>query len=476
MNRYKQLLKNVGLLTIGNFTSKLLSFLLVPLYTHVLSTEEYGTFDLIVTTVSLLLPILSVNIIEAVLRFPLDRQEEKGYVSDVYSVGLRLTLISCGIMFAVLGINHAIDLFPSLVKYEIYMFAYFVVQAFNQLLMSFARATNHVKDVSIAGVLSSALMIGLNLLFLLYFRIGLIGYFLATIISHAAADIYYCIRLKIISFTKTKLSIPTITGEMIAYSFPMIFNTVGWWVNNASDRYVVTWFCGVSENGIYSVAYKLPSILNVFHAIFTQAWILSAVQEYKSDGNSKFFLTVYNTYGCLMTLLCSALIVFTKPIAHLLFQKDFYIAWQYSPWLLIAVVFGALSGVIGGVFSAEKASNVFAISTCIGATINVVLNLALVKPLGPLGAAIATAVSAYVVWIFRVKHSQKFIELNLNLFRDHFAYITLCLQGVIGLLIRREYICYLINASLFLLLIFVYRKELALMVTKLNRAIKYRDF
>ena len=72
VNRYRYLLKNIGLLTLSSFATKLLSFFLVPLYTNILSTTEYGTYDLFNTTIGVLLPILTLNIQEAVMRFSID--------------------------------------------------------------------------------------------------------------------------------------------------------------------------------------------------------------------------------------------------------------------------------------------------------------------------------------------------------------------------------------------------------------------
>ena len=472
MNRYKQLIKNIGLLTIGNFASKLLSFILVPLYTSVLSTQEYGTFDIISTTVTLLLPILSVNIVEAVLRFPIDRQNDDGYVADVYSVGVRYSIIGCIFLVFFLLINHVFSVFDILVQYENYMLLLYIVLAFNQLLVSFARAIDRIKDVTIAGVITSAVMICLNLLFLLKFKLGLEGYFWAVIISNGIADLYYVIRLKVVSYTKLKLTEKTISRSMLVYSFPMIFNTVGWWINNASDRYIVTWLCGISVNGIYSVSYKIPSILNVFHSIFMQAWIISAVQEYKNENNELFFRNVYNTYGGLMAVLCFSIIVFTKPISALLFQKEFFQAWYYIPFLLIAVLFGTLSGGLGGVFSAEKASNMFAISTCIGAGVNFILNILLVKPMGPLGAALATMLSAYIVLVFRIRHAKRYIDLKLHLFRDHVVYILLVAQSMMVMMLKTSVLYFIISAMFLAVLVLLYKNEINSIICNSHNLVK----
>lgn len=72
-SKYKYLIKNTGILAISNFSSKLLVFFLVPIYTSVLSTAEYGTYDLAMSTVLLLYPVLTVNIVDGVMRFSMEK-------------------------------------------------------------------------------------------------------------------------------------------------------------------------------------------------------------------------------------------------------------------------------------------------------------------------------------------------------------------------------------------------------------------
>lgn len=467
MGKYKQLIKNMGLLTIGSMASKMLSFLLIPLYTNILTTGEYGEFDVIITTISLLLPILSLNIVEAVLRFGIGKEHDKEYLTDVFSVGLKYSLYGIVLLSLFLLMNHFSRIIPLVLKYEQYMMLLFFAQSLSQLLMYFARSLNRMKDVSICGIISSVVMLGLNILFLVYLKIGVIGYFWACIISNFVAVLYYIVRLDALSYIRLNIKNEALKKEMLLYSIPMIFNTVGWWVNNSSDRYIVTWFCGAAINGVYAVAYKIPSILNIFHSIFTQAWTISAVQEYKSEDKSLFFKNVYNVYGGLMTIICSILIVLNKPISHVLFQKAFFSAWVYTPWLLIAVIFGTLSGVLGGVFSAEKDSRMFAISTCIGAGINIVLNIILVKYIGAIGAAIATTISGYVVWVLRIRHIKRYFNMGLNLKRDHFIYAILVLQGVLVYLISNTILYIIVSSILLFLIVFLYRNEILVVIRRL---------
>ena len=112
-----------------------------------------------------------------------------------------------------------------------------------------------------------------------------------------------------------------------------------------------------------------------------------------------------------LVVLCSGLILLNIPLAHLLFAKDFFRAWEYSSVLLISLVFNALSGFLGSVFTAVKNSKIFAISTVTAAIINLTLNSLMIPTMGAQGAAIATAISFFVIWIIRVICAKKYIPM-----------------------------------------------------------------
>ena len=105
-NKYKSLSKNVALFTVSSFGSKIIAFLLVPLYTSILSTEEYGTADLILETVSLLIPILTIDIQDAVLRFTIGNGDKKNTIS----IGINISLIGFAILAPVLVVLKAIGI------------------------------------------------------------------------------------------------------------------------------------------------------------------------------------------------------------------------------------------------------------------------------------------------------------------------------------------------------------------------------
>lgn len=258
---------------------------------------------------------------------------------------------------------------------------------------------------------------------------------------------------------------------MTSYSKPLMVNSIAWWVNNASDRYMVVLFCGLAENGVYSVASKIPSILNIFQTIFNQAWTLSAVKDFDPEDKNGFFTNAYKAYNCMMVIICSGIIVFDKLLAKFLYAKAFYDAWKYVPWLTIAIVFGALSGYIGGFFSAVKDSRTFAKSTVYGAVTNVILNLILTPLMGAMGAAIATAASYLEVWILRYLHSRKYIRIRIDLRRDFLSYILLVIQSCLLLLELQEISLYILEGTIFIIIAALYFKDILLLLSKGRKSI-----
>ena len=267
---YRYLFNNIGLLTLSNFATKFLSFFLVPLYTNVLTATEYGTYDLFNATIGVLLPILTLNIQESVLRFSLDKKTSK---EAIVTVSVKYLLISNMLVITGLFLNGITNLNQMIAEYGIYFFFMFLMQSLVGVITSYITGIDRVADLSVSSVITSIVTIGCNIIFLVAFKWGLPGYFLANIIGPLAQCIYLIIRSKFLKQVRF-LQFSVEEEAMTNYSKPLIGNSIAWWINNVSDRYIIVFFCGLAENGIYSVAGKIPSILNIFQTIFNQAWTL----------------------------------------------------------------------------------------------------------------------------------------------------------------------------------------------------------
>ena len=154
MNRYKYLMKNIGLLTISSFGTKIFSFVLIPIYTSILSTSDYGLYELYRTTVSLSIPILTLNIAESVMRFSLDKSSN---VKDIFSIGLRRVIVSSVVFSVAVFCNYYFGVIHLLSEYSVYLVFLFAFELLYELLSKFSRGVENVKAVAIArGFLAPA--------------------------------------------------------------------------------------------------------------------------------------------------------------------------------------------------------------------------------------------------------------------------------------------------------------------------------
>lgn len=451
-SRTKYLAKNVLLFSISGFVPKILSIILIPLYTSYLTTAEYGISDLITTTVSLLIPIFTLDIQDAVMRFALDKNYDK---KDVFSIATRIVLIGTTLVCVGTVIVSLLNI-PGIENSYLIFFVvmYFSTSAYNTISL-FCRGIDKVSVMVIGSIINSAVTLSANILFLAVFKWGLNGYLLANSIGSIISLIWCFIGAKLRRYLIFRISKQTFR-DMVAFSFPLIFSVIAWWINNASDRYILTWMSGVSVSGLYAVSYKIPNILSMFQNIFAQAWSISAIKEFDRNDADGFMSNTYNMMNFGMIALCSVIMVVNIPVAKILYSNEFFEAWQYVPPLLISVVFNAMALFIGSIFTAVKDTKTLSSSTIIGAVVNIVCNFIFIYLWGAYGAALATLLGYLVVWGMRHIILRKHLFLHLNWSRDLVAYMVLIIQMVLSLWGTKALI---FQAILLVTVIILYRNE-----------------
>lgn len=410
LGKYDDLAKNTALFTLSNLGTKLISFLLVPLYTYTLSTTEYGTTDLITTTVSLLIPIITFNIQDAVLRFSFDNENKP---EQIISIALKIILLGTCILGCILLCLKNI-LFKTIeAKYILFLFISFVSTAMYNSIHMYLKAVNKINVIVISSLLTTILNCTLNIYFLVITKFGINGYLLANVISSCSGLLYCLHKINIVQITQNRFNI-RIAKKMLIYSIPLVFNSLAWWINNASDRYILTFFKGASENGVYSAAYKIPTILSTVQSIFYNAWSISAIKEFDKNDTDGFIGNIYTIYSNLSILACSILVLFNYPIAKILYGNDFFSAWRFVPFLLTGTLFNGLGLFLGCLYVATRKTSSVSKTTLIGASINTIFNLILIPHIGALGASIATFLGYFVVWYIRVIDIKKMIKMKVQ--------------------------------------------------------------
>ena len=379
--KYNSLIKNIGLFTIGSFGSKIVSFCLLPLYTQLLSTSDYGMVDLLQSTAQLLMPILLLSIQDATLRFGMDPEYKK---EDVLSTSINI--IKKGTLVFLIGI--------------------IIISLLNIIKIS-------PSIIATGGIICTLITCISNILCLVVFKLGINGYMISNLIGIFIQLIYQLFFGKIYKNLHLK-NYKDISKPMLTYSIPLIANSIAWWINNASDRYILTWMRGIAISGLYAVAYKIPTILTTFQGIFYNAWSISAIAEFDKNDSDGFIGNNYTVYSLLSIIVCSIILLVNIPIASILYSGDYFEAWKCVPFLLVGTVFNGIAQFEGSLFAATKRTKEVSTTTLIGAVINTICNLIFIHFIGASGAALATMIGYGMTWCLRTMKLKKFVKMKVN--------------------------------------------------------------
>ena len=417
--KYGRLLKNTAVLTVGTFVSKLLVFLLLPLYTSCLSPAEYGTADLITNLANFLIPIFCCGVSEGVLRFSLREKTEDGSPrydpKAVFSTSAVITLIGSVLLFLLLPVFSFV---PSFKGYGVLVVLYVTASNLHSIAAEYVRAAEKTTLYAFQGVLNTALVILLNITFLLGFDFGIYGYVLAVILADFLTTVFLVFYARLYrDFSIGRIDC-TVTRVILRFSIPLIPGTILWWIISVSDRYLLTWLSGAEANGLYVAAAKIPTLLTLMTTVFMTAWKTSAVTE--GSGNTdearrekaEFYSKVYRGFVAILFSIGAGITLFSKLFARILFSEGFFEAWQFIPILTVATVFYSLSRFLGSVYFVSEKSLRSSLTAAAAAAVNIALNLLLIPYYGALGAATATVVAYLVEFVVRDVDAKREIRFS----------------------------------------------------------------
>lgn len=451
---------------IGSFGSKILAFMLVPLYTDILTTSEYGVADIIFTTVELAVPVFMLSVHDAVFRYAMDKEYDK---NEVLSSSLIIVLTSPVILLAFYPLLRY--LLPDITEYWWYFWMIFILNGLVGLMGNFLKATDRTKLYALQGILYTFAYATSNILFLAIFKIGLKGYLLSFLIGSSVSIIFMFFAGKMYRSVSFRLINKSLLKSMLRYCIPLIPASVAWWVMASIDKYMLLYMCGSEANGLYSVAHKIPTIITTVMTFFVNSWQIAAIKGINEDDIAEYTLKLYNNIAILGIIATGVLNLISQPIGMLLFKKDFYAAWTMSPSLSVSTLFSTLSLMLSAQFTAYKRSDLHFISNIIAMTFNILFNILLITALGIDGAAIGTMLSFFILMLYRQYKVKQLMAIKYYK-RNILAFVFLIVGAVWTSVIQKYY--YIFGAAILIICILLYRKEIKELIKYLTVLLKMK--
>ncbi len=416
--RFGKLFSDTVILAIGTFGSKLLVFLLMPLYTALLSPSQYGTAELITGTANLIMPFACVGITSGIFRFAAEKGTDR---EGVFSSGM--VLLGAGLCGTVLLGAVALCIGAAW-RTEILLVVLYVLAADLQAVCAqYVRAVDRTRLFAVQGILNTLVTVGFNILFLMAFDLGVTGYVLSTVVGNLLTTAFLVVSAKLWRVFRLSHVSRTAMRELFRFSLPMVPTTICWLITDLSDRYLVSWFCGEAVNGVYSAAYKIPTIVNLVSGIFMQAWQFSAVVQ-SADGEecSRFYSQVFRGFLSVIFIGSGGLILLSPWLCRLLLNSAYHEAWRYMPTLLCSAALESVVSFLASVYMVRKKSMHSFLTAVAGTGLNLLLNFLFIPRTGTfggaLGAAIATLIGYAAVWVLRMADVPRLLRFRLYLPRQ----------------------------------------------------------
>jgi len=418
-NRYEPMIRDLFLDMLGYLPAQIVSAIagiaFLPVITRFLSPEEYGYYTLVLATVSVLTLITGWLRIAVVRFYPACEEEER--LSALYCsvfIGLGLSIAVLGIAFlpVVFALAHVMP--TRLHEGMLLGVLLFVLFAVFDVLQSLLRAQRSVHWYTAFTSWRTLAGTGFGILLVIAWNNGVKGLLWGSIASLAFAIPF----LWRVSTRRIKLAIKdfslNLSKEMAMYSFPLVVGNLAAWILRLSDRYVLEFFRGSFEVGLYSVSYRISeSSIMLLTSLFALAFNPLSISVWEKQGEeaARRFLKQGTRY---FLILCMPAVVgisvLQKPIIALFAAPEYGKGAIVLPWVTAGTLFLGLTQRFGAGLSFHKQTTLFMRCTLAAGGLNLVLNYIFIPSFGFRAAAVSTAISYAFLLMLMVWVSRRFFR------------------------------------------------------------------
>lgn len=410
MNKKKQLAKNTIIIFFGKVCTQLISFLLLPLYTAYLATSEYGIVDLIQTYVTLLVPIITLELEMSIFRWLIDSRGKDKETKKLISNDFYILFLSLGIFSILFLIVTSFVHIP----FRFIILIDIIVCVLSGNFLQISRGLGKITDFSISCILTGLTTVITNIILIIFCHMQAEGMIISMALANGVCSLYLFLRLKLYKMIDLKQVDHKLLKGMYKYSIPLVPNGISWWIVNVSDRSIISIVLGASFNGLYAISNKFPTIISSLTGIFNLSWSESASLHINSKDRDEFFSDITNTIIRLFSTIGVGMLACMPFIFPIMINSKYHDAYLYIPPLVVGTIFNVAICLYSQIYLAKKMSKQVASTTILGAVINILINVVFIKYIGLFAASLSTMVSYMVMAIYRHFDLKKYVNIKIS--------------------------------------------------------------
>lgn len=441
--------------TISNFFVKGINFLTIPIFTRILTTDDYGIVSLYNTWVAIFILIIGLSLNESIRRGKYDYENE--YDEFVSSITV-LSFLIFGVYIIIFILLN--NIFIQMTGLSRLLFTLMIVQSFfayiKELAATKLRFEYKYKKVSLINIVNSVIGVTLSI-FLITNTFGETRY-LGKIIGTAIPIILLGIIFSIYLIKKGRTFVNLAYWKYaIILSVPLVFHGLSSVVNSQFDRIIISRYIGDSATGIYSFAYNIGIIISVVAISLEQAWLPWFFEKFK-DGKYEEIKNRALIYRNAFAFIYIAVLMVSTELVKFMANESYWSGLKVLPWIFMAYYFQFMYALEVNIEYALKKTVLIPIGTILSAVVNIVLNIIFIPRYGYVAAAITTVIAYFLMFLF------------------HFLMTTQVLkQNIYGLKFHMQSLLYLAIAT-FLFLVFKDILILRVLVMFISAFFLYRSF
>jgi O-antigen/teichoic acid export membrane protein len=410
--------KHTVVYSIGNLSAKLIGLLLLPLYTSKLTTADYGILGILEIIGQFLIVVLGLNLYSAMIRWCSEDANCGKQKNIIFSVFASLTGIV--ILLNVITIPFSRQLsgfFFNNIDYELHFLFLIVSVSFeimNTAALNILRMQERSKLYIVYTTGKFSAMLLLNFYFIVFMKMGVLGIIAGSMIANIALFFFL---LPIIFKNIKPVFEYKIIKEMLRYCLPLIFTSISVMLLSFGDRFFIKHFLDYSQVGLYTLSYKIASVINV---LIVQSFMLGfmpiAFKMLDQPEAKEFYNKVLKYLTVVLIVFALFISVFAREALELIARnRDFIFAFKYVPLLALTFVFKGIQYVFSLGFHYVKKTKFNAYIVMFGVLINFGLNYLLIPKAGIWGAGAATAVSSLIIVVLFYHFSRKMYYVKYDI-------------------------------------------------------------
>jgi O-antigen/teichoic acid export membrane protein len=461
--------KNSMIYIVVSILQKAIMFFLLPLYTAFLTPEDFGVLNVVLSISAFLSVLFLISLNSAAMRFHYNHPDDDVKIKKLWGTLTTFVILNSIVLGAVFIFLHRFILDPFAKDIEFYPFVflgilYTILSPLYLFYQNYLQAKQIGVYYGINMTLNFLLNIGLVILFVVVFKLGVLGILLANVITALVFFIY----VLVVFLPRIKVGLSkTILKPSFKYSIPLIPHSLSAWFTMMVDRILVNSLYSKSETGIYSVGYQFGNIVNIFNSAINQAYIPWFFEKEKMgvEGH-KQIVTIAELLTIVYCFLATGLSLFSKEVLRFMVTAEFRDAWKVIPLISFAWVFNGLYYFFVNILFLNK-TKLVPVVTFSSAALSVTLNLILIPRLGGVGAGISCILSIFLAAVISLvlsSHSNTAIRFRWKkMFAIVFFFILVSSSVYLNIpgsfmiiLVSKLLVCII----LFLLIFVFYRSEI----------------